>query len=429
VKLFPFFTKASEPEESKSSNTYELIDLQSATGLSSLGTGMNETQALQITAVQCCVRVLAEGCASMPMEIKQEQVDGERWKKVRVPDHPLTNLVRRKPNNHQTPYQFVESGTLIAALYGEFIALKDRARSPNNLYPVVPGDWQRVITNNGVFYDITLRDQNSPSSSNGTVTKRYPESLIFSLKGPSFNGIDAFSPISLARSALSLSLSIEKGQSVTAKDGARPSGILSTENRLSKEAKEHLSAQWQSKFGENGTGGIAVLDQSWEFSDMKLTSVDSTFLDTRRFQIEEIARAFRVFPQMLMQTDKTATFASAESFFRAHVTHSLGPWVRRWSGAATLHLLSPADRATGHFVSLDEEELLKADPQVMGEYYAKALGSGNAPAWMSQDEVREKRGLNSVGGPAAELPKQATEQPKPSPEPPGSKEEDTNDQE
>jgi HK97 family phage portal protein len=126
---------------------------------------------------------------------------------------------------------------------------------------------------------------------------------------------------------------------------------------------------------------------------MTMTSVDAQYIETRRMQIEEIARVFRVQPIMMMQADKAATFASAEQMFRNHLVHTLGPWIARFEEAANRDILA---NETGLRVDLDERNLLRGDFKDQAEYYAKALGAGGTPAWMTQNEVRAEIGLNPV---------------------------------
>ena len=124
-----------------------------------------------------------------------------------------------------------------------------------------------------------------------------------------------------------------------------------------------------------------------------MSSVDAQYIETRRLQVVEIARVFRVQPIMLMQADKAATFASAEQMFRNHVIHTLGPWVERFEQAANRDILS---NETGLRIDLDERNLLRGDFADQAEYYAKALGAGGTPAWMTQNEIRADVGLNPV---------------------------------
>jgi HK97 family phage portal protein len=195
--------------------------------------------------------------------------------------------------------------------------------------------------------------------------------------------------VQAAREAIGLSKGLEKQQAKLAGNGGKPSGVLSFAGKLAPETVEKLRETWQSRFGPNGDGGIAVLDGDAKFHSMTMTSVDAQHLETRRMQVEEIARAFRVQPIMLMQSDKAATFASAEQMFRNHVIHTLGPWIERWEQACNRDILGNAEGLT---VDLDERNLLRGDFKDQAEYYTKALGAGGQAAWMTVNEIREEVG-------------------------------------
>jgi HK97 family phage portal protein len=210
------------------------------------------------------------------------------------------------------------------------------------------------------------------------------------------DGFKALPAVKQAREAIGLSRALEVQQAKLAGNGGKPSGVLSFAQPLKPETKEKLRETWQQKFGANGDGGIAILDGDAKFQSMTMTSVDAQYIETRRLQIEEIARALRVQPIMLMQADKAATFASAEQMFRNHVIHTLGPWIQRFEQAANRDILRNDD---GLEFDLDERNLLRGDFKDQAEYYAKALGAGGAKGWMSQDEIRVEVGLNPLGTP------------------------------
>lgn len=407
-----FFTRLFGIERKQ--NTYEAINLHdesASTAIVAVGPDglpvMNETLAMQLTVVACAVRVLAEGLAQMPMSVKQRTYKGGVAETAILPAHWATRLVQDMPNTWQTAYEFVEQAVFCASLYGDFVAVKDKAVEPTQLIPITPGSWSLDRDATDMFYRVTLPDGGR---------KRFPASMVLHVRGPSMNGYSGLQPILLARKALSLATSIETHQTNQAKSGGRPSGILSTETQLGPDTVKALAKQWNARFGAGGEGGVALLDGGWAFTPMSMSSVDAQYLETRRFQIEEVARAFRIFPQMLMQSDKTSTFASAESFFRAHVVHTLGPWIERFEGALRRGLLTEADRRAGIYIDMDEENLLRADPAVMGGYYSQALGAGGSPAWMTQDEVRARRGLNPQGGSAAVLPQPTNVSPQGAPD-------------
>lgn len=351
--------------------------------------------AVDVTAVFCAARVIAEGIAQMPVRVVEDRMpDGSATGTLSVRrDHWAHRLLALRPNGWQTSYEFREGMIFCAVLGKGAIAIKNVVRGEvRELLPVPPGAWtveQMADWSLRIRVDYADRSHGYFSSAD-----------VFYLRGPSIDGITALPAVQQARQAIGLSRALESQQARLAGNGGKPSGILSMTGKLSPESHEKLRQTWQARFGAGGEGGVAILDTDAKFVPMTMTSVDAQFIETRRMQIEEIARAFRVQPIMLMQADKAATFASAEQMFRNHVIHTLGPWIERFEQAANRDILgNPGDLR----FDLDERNLLRGDFKDQAEYYAKALGAGGTPAWMTQDEVRAEVGLNPMGGTASEL--------------------------
>jgi HK97 family phage portal protein len=364
----------------------------------STGASVTPATAVQVTAVMCAVRVIAEGVAQMPMRIRERKVvDGKDFSPD-ARDHWSWTLMVKKPNSWQTPYEFREYAIAMAVLFGDFAAVKNgpkRGGKITELLPLVPGSWkiEQNKQTRELTYVIDLKDGQK---------LRTPASDIFHFHGPphtdSYSGIE---PVKVARNAIGLSQSLESQQSNLSANGGRPSGLLSSDNKINPEKAKLIKEQWTDKFGSGGEGGVAVLDGGWKFSTMQMTSADAEHLDTRKFQIEEIARLFYVFPTMLMQSDKASTFASAESFFRAHVTWTLRPWVLRFENAVDRDILA-GEKERDLFADLDEKQLLRGDFKDQANYNAKALGAGGTPAWLTQNEVRESIGMEPLNDPNAD---------------------------
>lgn len=350
---------------------------------------------VDLTAVFCAARVIAEGIAQMPVRIVADTYTDGQSLPVSVPvrDHWARQLLGVRPNEWQTAYEFREGMIFCAALAGASLAIKNVVRGEvRELLPVPPGCWSvEQMADWSVRFRIDYADKTHGY---------FDRASVFYVRGPSLDGFSGISAVRAARQAIGLSQALEEQQARVAGGAGIPSGILSFPDMLKPETKEKLKATWQEKFGPGGSGGIALLDQDAKFLQMTMTSVDSQYIETRRMQIEEIARAFRVQPIMLMQADKAATFASAEQMFRNHVIHTLGPWIERFEHSANADILNhdPSLR-----VDLDERNLLRGDFKDQAEYYAKALGAGGTPAWMTQDEIRFEVGLPPMGGSASVL--------------------------
>lgn len=377
----------------RKSTAYSVSQLATMAGWIGWGTSsgetVNERSALDVTAVFCGARVIAEGLAQMPVRLMQVDTDSASGLPVWRPraDHWAHRLLAVKPNGWQTSYEFREGMIFNAVVGMGAIAIKNVVGGEvKELLPVPAGAWsieQREDWSLRVRVDYSDKTHGF-----------FDLNQVFYLRGPSIDGFRALPAFRQAREAIGLSRALEKQQAKLAGNGGKPSGILSFANKLTPETTDKLRDTWQARFGPGGEGGIAVLDGDAKFHAMTMTSVDSQTLESRRLQIEEIARALRVQPIMLMQADKAATYASAEQMFRMHVIHTLGPWIERFEQAANRDILG---NETGLTVDLDERNLLRGDFKDQAEYYTKALGAGGQPAWMTVNEIRAEIGLNPIG--------------------------------
>jgi HK97 family phage portal protein len=360
---------------------------------SASGQTVNEYTALDVPAVFCAARVIAEGIGQMPVRILEETFDAATdLPRVKIDRaHWAHRLLSVRPNDWQTSYEFREGMIFNAALAKGALAIKNEVGNEvRELLPVPAGSWS---VEQKADWSLLFRVDYSDKT-HGYFTR----DQVFFIRGPSLNGYEGLPAIRQAREAIGLSKALERQQAKLAGNGGKPSGVLSFAQPLKPETKEKLRETWQARFGANGEGGIAILDGDAKFHSMTMTSVDAQYIETRRLQIEEIGRAFRVQPIMLMQADKAATFASAEQMFRNHVIHTLGPWIARFEEAVNRDILG---NETGVRVDLDERNLLRGDFKDQAEYYAKALGAGGTPAWMTQNEIRAEVGLNPVDNDSA----------------------------
>lgn len=333
--------------------------------------------ALQLAAVFCAVRVIAEGVAQVPLKVlREEERDGRIYRKPDI-KNPVYNLLHRRPNSWMTSFEWRETMTMHAVLCGNGFSVISRVNGrPDELIPVHPDAMEVRFEGGTPRYRATIQGRKVDLERKD----------VFHLRGPSMDSVAGLPVVSLARSVLGLAMGLERSQEDLQRTGGRPSGILSNKGtNLSDVAKGQLKESWQKQYGPGGEGGIAVLDGAWEFTAMMMSAVDAQHIENRRFQIDEVGRVFRVLPMMLMQADKTATFASSEQFFIAHVVHTLDPWVKRWEHALDRDLIDdPA--AYANFVL---QGLMRGAAKDRAEYYTRALGSGGAAGWLTQNEVRE----------------------------------------
>ncbi|QBX37229.1 phage portal protein [Brevundimonas sp. S30B] len=346
--------------------------------------------ALQVTSILCAARVIAEGVAQVPLKLYDEKND-PNGRTVRSParDHALYKLIAYQPNDWMTSFEFRETLTLHAVLAGNayaFINRRDSDGEVRELIPIAPDDIKVIVEEDrSVRYEINL--------GGGQFTKVEREK-IFHLKGPSWDGAIGLNIVSLAREAIGLATALEQSQADLFGKGARPSGVLATETPVGDEAVQKMRVRWNERFGPGGDGGVAMLDGNWKFTSLNMTGVDAQQLETRRFQIEEGCRAVRVFPQMVMQSDKASTFASAGAFFQAHVIHSIAPWTERWEGALKRDVVRWETKDVDVWPRFILDGLMEGDPDKRSAFYAKMVNMGA----MSPDEVREAENRNPRDG-------------------------------
>jgi HK97 family phage portal protein len=352
------------------------------------GVSVSYDAALRTTTVFACTRVISEGIAQLPKNLYDYDLANNS--KTKNTTHQAYRLLTDTPNEWMTSFEFFETMTMHAVLTGNAFAYIGRSgKKIIELIPLVPNQVS-MVRNVDWSIDYYVTDLA------GKMMK-LDSANVFHLKGPSWNNYQGMDVVQLAREAIGLSIATETTHASLHANGAQPGGILSVKGKLDKDGRDRLKAAWHAFYG--GVANrykTAVLDQEATWQQLGMNGVDAQHLETRRFQIEEVCRAMRVFPQMVMHTDKTATFASAEVFFLAHVVHSLGPWVTRWEEAISKYIL--ADDANLK-LKLDTASIQRGDAQSRAAFYQAALGGARGEtAYMTRNEVRDIEGLNPIAG-------------------------------
>jgi HK97 family phage portal protein len=363
-------------------------------------------QALRCATALQCVRVIANGIAQVPLKLYQE--DEATGRKQPARQHPLYRVLHRKPNPWQTSFEFRETLALHMTLArGAYVFKVIVNGQIEELIPLEPHRVETKVQPDG----ITLRYR--VVNANGT-SMEYPSDLIWHLKGPSWCGYEGLDALELAREALGLSIAAESTQAELHANGLRTSGTYSVEGELDENQYLFLRKFLKEHFTGSNSGAPMILDRSAKWLSSTMSGVDSQHLETRRFQVEEVCRAMGVMPIMVFSSDKAATYASAEAMFQAHVVHTLAAWWERIEQSIDCNLLSRADDDAGIYAKFVGQALMRGSMKDRADYYAKALGSGGSPAWLTQDEIRGMEEMNPMGGTAAQLPV-PTNVPKPPP--------------
>lgn len=344
------------------------------------GVSVNIDSALKVSTVLACARVLANGIAQIPLKVYRENADGSK-----LPDktHPLYRLLWRRPNEWMTSFELRQVLMFHAVLAGNAYGWINRGvgRQVKEIIPLLPGYVQPKLSNTmELGYDIV---------GIGTDIER---KNIFHLRGPSWSGVAGLDAVQTAREAVGLAIATEETHARLHSNGAQPGGVIALDGEMSEASYRRVKAQIEeSRKGLNNAFKTWVLDQGAEWHPMAMKGVDAQHLETRKFQIEEICRDLGVFPQMVGYSDKTATFASAEAFFLAHVIHSLEPWIENWQQALARDLFPDEDDISAEF---SVQGLLRGDHKTRAEFYAAGIVNG----YFTRNEVRRWENLNPIDG-------------------------------
>lgn len=355
-------------------------------GKSPSGKKVTEFSAMQLSVVYACVKVLAESVASLPLHVYEQKDDN----KTRAIKHPLYFLLHDAPNTDMTSFIFRETLMTHLLLHGNAYAqiLRDSNGRVGAIYPLAPERMKVEKDDNGITnYIYSAYKGESPYlNGSGQITLRAEN--ILHICGLGFNGVVGFSPIAMARNAMGLAMACEDFGAKFFANGARPSGILKTPTLIKDPTK--LRESWETMYGGENAGRVAVLEQGVEYQQISIPNNDAQFLESRRFQIEEIARIFRV-PLHLLQDLSHATFSNIEHQSLDFVTYSLMPWLVRWEQAMNKVLISSTERES-YFVKFNTGGLLRGD--IQSRYNAYATGRQNG--WLSSNDIRELEDLNRI---------------------------------
>ena len=340
------------------------------------GKAVNERTAMQTSAVYACVRILAESVAGLPLHVYERTANGSKSTK---PSHPLYRLLHDEPNREMTSFVFRE--TLMSHLWGNAYAqiIRDGRGFPIALYPLLP---DRMAVDRNESGELVYTYQ----SDKGQVKLRREN--ILHIPGLGFDGLIGYSPIAMAKNAVGLALATEDYGATFFANGANPGGVLEHPGVIKPEQADRLRESWQSQFGGANAHKVAVLEEGLKFHQMSIPPEQAQFLETRKFQINEIARIFRVPPHMVGDLEKSS-FSNIEQQSLEFVKYTLDPWVVRWEQSLQQVLILPSEKAT-IFIKFNLDGLLRGDYQSRMQGYSTGIQNG----FMSVNDVRGLEDMN-----------------------------------
>ena len=356
-------------------------------GGSAAGKRVNERSAMQMTAVYSCVRILAEAVAGLPLNLYRYLPDGGKEKSF---DHPLYRLLHDEPNPEMSSFVFRETLMTHLLLWGNAYAqiIRNGKGEIIALYPLMPNKMTVDRDDNGqLYYRYSHSSDESPTMSGSNVILK--PSDVLHIPGLGFDGLVGYSPIAMAKNAIGMAIACEEYGAKFFANGAAPGGVLEHPGTIKDPARVRES--WQTTFGGSGNSNkIAVLEEGMKYTPIGISPEQAQFLETRKFQINEIARIFRVPPHMVGDLEKSS-FSNIEQQSLEFVKYTLDPWVIRWEQSIMRTLLS-ADEKALYFVKFNLEGLLRGDYASRMSGYATARQNG----WMSANDIRELENLDRI---------------------------------
>lgn len=355
------------------------------------GVMVSQASAMQVSAVFACVSMLSYDLAKLGASIFRG--DRKQGKRQKATDHYLYPILRQ-PASWLTWFEFCAMMQCSVLLRGNGYAviLRDRKGYPAQLIPVNP---DRVALWEGpdgeLFYMVTRSGLHEMAVLASEPLLIHSDD-IFHLKALTLNGLLGLSPIGMARESIGLSIAQEQFASRAAANMARPSGILTTDQKLTIEAAKRLGEDWKTlNSGLYNAGKTAILEQGLKWQPLSMSMLDMEFIASREFQLGEIARIFRVPMHMLGELQKSSGNSITQQA-QDYLNNTLLTWIRMWEERIQFTFSIDPDEM---FIEFDVGNLLRADIETRYEANRVALGGSG---WMKINEIRASEGLDDVDG-------------------------------
>lgn len=360
------------------------------------GAVVNESTAMRVSAVYSCVRLLSGAIASLPLHGYEKSADGERHRA----DHPYLPLLNSEPSpawSSPAWWEFVLIQMLLRGdsfayiqrnRAGEVIGLMPLARSQVTIRKVLPADPRMP---HRLVYSVFTES--------GSFGCAQEDMLHFPSMG--FNGVESMSVIEYgARSSVGIAIGADDHAGKFFAQGTKIDHVIKAAGKMGEAQQEAFLAAWRRKYsGNNATGVPLILTEGLDISELTMTAKDAQLLESRQWQVVDIARAFGVPNHMINQTTGSTSWGSGiEQMGIGFVTYSLQPHLNRIESEINRKLFRPQEGKPRYFVEFSPAGLLRGDNAGRAAYYTAALGGTQAPGWMLPNEVRRLENLPPVEG-------------------------------
>lgn len=381
--LFSFLFKARDKPQNRTAGSAYTFYM----GGSTSGKQVTERSAMQMTAVYSCVRILSEAVAGLPLHLYRYKEGGGKEKAI---DLPLYRLMHDEPNPEMSSFVFRETLMTHLLLWGNAYAqiIRNGKGEVIALYPLMPNKMRVDRDENGNLYYEYVHSSDEADTMKNTTVRLTPYNVLH-IPGLGFDGLVGYSPIAMAKNAIGMAIACEEYGAKFFANGAAPSGVLEHPGVIKDPQK--VREAWQSQFGgSQNANKIAVLEEGMKYTPISISPEQAQFLETRKFQINEIARIFRVPPHMVGDLEKSS-FSNIEQQSLEFVKYTLDPWVMRWEQSLSRALFTEEEKKT-LFFKFNVEGLLRGDYQSRMNGYATARQNG----WMSANDIRELENMDKI---------------------------------
>ena len=381
-KFLSIFKSRDKPKDMTAGGTFRFFF-----GGSNSGKPVNERTAMQMTAVYSCVRILAESIAGLPLHLYKYNDRGGKEKAI---DHTLYRLLHDEPNPEMSSFVFRETLMTHLLLWGNAYAqiIRNGKGDVMALYPLMPNRMKVDRDDKGnLYYEYSHRTDEANTMKESTVKLKPTD--VFHIPGLGFDGLVGYSPIAMAKNAIGMAIACEEYGAKFFANGAAPSGVLEHPGTI--KDPEKVRESWQGKFGgSENANKIAVLEEGMKYVPIGIAPEQAQFLETRKFQLNEIARIFRIPPHMIGDLDKSS-FSNIEQQSLEFVKYTLEPWIARWEQTIQRSLFNEKEKRD-YFAKFNLEGLLRGDYESRMKGYSVGIQNG----FMSPNDIRELENLDLI---------------------------------
>jgi len=349
---------------------------------------VNFDTAMSLSACWSATRLIAETIAALPVDFQRYDDETGRWRPLntRLSQSPVVGIFNGgKVNRYQTRVEFFETYILNLVMHGNAYALKqyDSRGRLNGLLPLMSQQVKVEILNDGQLVYYYYHDRG--------VAVYSPDSVWHSkLFG---NGVVGLSPLGYARNAMGISLAAENRVARIYKNGGKPTGVLTVDRVLKPDQRAQVKQEF-SDLQEGNEDTLMVLEADLKYSPVSMSPSDIQLMESRRFQIEDIARFFGVPSVLINDTSGSTTWGSGiEQIVQGFYKLNLRPYLERLESSIHCHLLTDKERMNMR-VEFDFEGLLRANQAERFDAWQKGINA----AIFTPNEAREREGLDPIEG-------------------------------